>query len=39
MVIEKIDGVLIDQNQDVAKYLNRKAGKFVLLEVVDLTKI
>ncbi len=35
MIIEKIDGVLIDQNQDVAKYLNRKAGKFTLLEVLD----
>ena len=37
MIIEKIDGILIDQNQDIAKYLNRKAGKFTLLEVVDPT--
>ena len=35
MIIEKIDGVLIDQNQDVAKYLNRKAGQFTLLELLD----
>lgn len=37
MIIEKIDGVVIDQNEDVAKYLNRKAGKFTLLEVFDPT--
>jgi len=35
MIIEKIDGETIDQNQDVAKYLNRKAGDFTLLEIVD----
>ncbi|MBL4905732.1 MAG: PD40 domain-containing protein [Flavobacteriaceae bacterium] len=35
MVIEKIDGVTIDKNQDVAKYLNRKAGKFMLLDILD----
>ncbi|MDB4439045.1 S41 family peptidase, partial [bacterium] len=35
MVIEKIDGVTIEANQDVAKYLNRKAGKFTLLEIRD----
>ena len=35
MIIEKIDGVMIEENQDVAKYLNRKAGKFTLLELVD----
>ncbi len=35
MIIEKIDGQLIEANQDVAKYLNRKADQFTLLEVVD----
>ena len=35
MIIEKIDGVSVDKNQDVAKYLNRKAGKFMLLDILD----
>ncbi|WP_299677762.1 S41 family peptidase [uncultured Tenacibaculum sp.] len=35
MIIEKIDGVTIDKNVDVAKYLNRKARKFVLLDITD----
>ncbi len=35
MIIEKIDGELIRPDQDVAKYLNRKAGKFALLEILD----
>ncbi len=35
MIIEKIDGETIEPNQDVAKYLNRKANKFTLLEVLD----
>ncbi len=35
MIIEKIDGQLIAANQDVAKYLNRKAGDFTLLEILD----
>lgn len=35
MIILKIDGELVSKNQDVAKYLNRKSGKFVLLEVFD----
>lgn len=35
MIIEKIDGVLVDKNQDVAKYFNRKSGKFMLLEILD----
>lgn len=35
MIIEKIDGEIIEANQDVAKYLNRKAGKFTLLEIKD----
>ena len=35
MVIEKINGETIDKDQDVAKYLNRMAGTFMLLEVLD----
>ncbi|SNR16067.1 S41 family peptidase [Tenacibaculum jejuense] len=35
MIIEKIDGATIDKNVDVAKYLNRKARKFVLLDITD----
>ncbi|MGW8124048.1 S41 family peptidase [Roseivirga echinicomitans] len=35
MIIEKIDGETISQNVDVAKYLNRKADQFTLLEVYD----
>ena len=35
MIITKIDGVLVDKNQDIAKYLNRKTGDFTLLEIVD----
>jgi C-terminal processing protease CtpA/Prc len=35
MLIEKIDGITVDHNQDVAKYLNRKAWKFMLLDVLD----
>ncbi|MDO1501009.1 S41 family peptidase [Winogradskyella maritima] len=35
MIIEKIDGVVVDKNQDVAKYLNRKSGKFMLLDIYD----
>jgi C-terminal processing protease CtpA/Prc len=35
MIIEKIDGAIVDKNVDVAKYLNRKAGKFMLLDVVN----
>lgn len=34
MIIEKIDGVAISANRDDAFYLNRLAGKFVLLDVV-----
>jgi len=33
MIIEKIDGELITPQNDIARYLNRKAGKFTLLEV------
>ncbi|SHM71843.1 S41 family peptidase [Polaribacter sp. KT 15] len=33
MIIKKINGDLIDKNTDVAKYLNRAANKFMLLEI------
>jgi tricorn protease len=33
MIIEKIDGETVTPDRDVASYLNRKAGSFVLLEV------
>ncbi len=35
MIIEKINGVLISPQRDVASYLNRLAGKFTLLEILD----
>lgn len=35
MIIEKIDGDTIAADQDLARYLNRKAGKFTLLELSD----
>lgn len=35
MIIQKIDGEVVSADQDVAKYLNRKAGKFTLLEITD----
>ncbi|HSJ67145.1 MAG TPA: S41 family peptidase [Anditalea sp.] len=35
MVIEKIDGELIQPDRDYAQYLNRKADKFTLLEFFD----
>ncbi|WP_437921429.1 S41 family peptidase [Sphingobacterium sp. LRF_L2] len=34
-IIEKIDGKLIAKDRDVARYLNRKADKFTLLEIFD----
>ncbi|NHF59443.1 peptidase S41 [Flavobacteriaceae bacterium TP-CH-4] len=34
-VIEKIDGEPITPSRDVASYLNRKAGNFTLLDVMD----
>jgi tricorn protease len=34
MVIEKIDGEIIAPDKDVAQYLNRKADKFTLLEIL-----
>ena len=38
MVIEKIDGELVTSSRDVASYLNRKSGKFTLLEVTGPKK-
>ncbi|MDG2074641.1 MAG: S41 family peptidase, partial [Polaribacter sp.] len=35
MIIEKINGENVDKNQDVAKYLNRMSGKFMLLDILD----
>lgn len=35
MIIEKIDGITISPDRDVASYLNRKAGHFTLLEIFD----
>lgn len=35
MIIEKIDGVTVDKDVDVAKYFNRKSGKFMLLDITD----
>lgn len=38
MIIEKIDGETLSSDKDYAQFLNRKAGKFVLLDVVDGNK-
>ncbi len=35
MIIEKIDGVTITSDRDIATFLNRKAGKFMLLDIFD----
>ncbi|MEM6377657.1 MAG: S41 family peptidase [Bacteroidota bacterium] len=35
MIVEKIDGETIAPNRDIATYLNRKASKFTLLEILD----
>jgi Tol biopolymer transport system component len=35
MIIEKIDGETVDKDVDVAKYFNRKAAKFMLLDIID----
>jgi tricorn protease len=35
MIIEQIDGEVVAANQDIAKNLNRKAGKFTSLSVFD----
>jgi len=32
-IIKKINGITIDKNEDLAKYLNRKSDKFMLLEI------
>ncbi len=34
-IIEKIDGEIISAGRDLARYLNRKADKFTLLEIFD----
>jgi tricorn protease len=34
-IIEKINGETITADKDVARFLNRKAGQFTLLEVID----
>jgi len=33
MIIERIDGETIVPTRDISQYLNRKAGKFTLLEI------
>lgn len=35
MIIEKIDGQTITADRDIASFLNRKAGQFTLLEILD----
>ncbi|TMM56890.1 peptidase S41 [Maribacter algarum] len=35
MLIDKIDGETITPNRDIARYLNRKAGNFTLLDIVN----
>ncbi|MEO1022349.1 MAG: S41 family peptidase [Bacteroidota bacterium] len=35
MIIQKIDGEVVSENRDLASYLNRKAGDFMLLEITD----
>lgn len=35
MIIEKIDGETVSATMDIAQYLNRKSGKFTLLEIND----
>ncbi len=35
MIVEQIDGETISANRDVAAYLNRKANKFTLVQVID----
>ncbi len=35
MIIEKIDGETVTPDRDIAAFLNRKAGKFTLLEILD----
>lgn len=35
MIIERINGELIAADQDIARYLNRLAGQFTLLDILD----
>lgn len=35
MLIMKIDGEVVSPDRDIAQYLNRKADKFTLLEIID----
>lgn len=35
MVIQKIDGETVTPDKDIASFLNRKAGKFTLIEITD----
>jgi tricorn protease len=35
MVIQKIDGIPVSADQDFAKFLNRKADKFTLLDILN----
>lgn len=35
MIIQKIDGEIITSNDDIASFLNRKSGKFTLIEITD----
>eukprot|EP01029_Cantina_marsupialis_P006165 TRINITY_DN1670_c0_g1_i3.p1 TRINITY_DN1670_c0_g1~~TRINITY_DN1670_c0_g1_i3.p1 ORF type:complete len:1086 (-),score=193.78 TRINITY_DN1670_c0_g1_i3:68-3325(-) len=37
MIIEQIDGIKIGKDVDYAKFMNRKAGKFTALHIVDPT--
>jgi Tol biopolymer transport system component/C-terminal processing protease CtpA/Prc len=37
MIIESIDGEMITANKDLSQYLNRKAGKNILLGIIDGT--
>lgn len=37
MIIEKIDGEVISPELDMASYLNRKAGNYTLLDIVNST--
>ncbi len=34
-IIEKIDGEMVTRTKDVASYLNRKSGKFMLLDILS----
>jgi Tol biopolymer transport system component len=34
-IIQKIDGIVVNKNEDVSKYLNRKVGQFMLLDILN----